>query len=156
MACPIWEREDETVIHALWTCPSAQDAWGYGPAKLQKYSSAQTSFLCLIEDLLERCDREDIEFLAVLERKLWLHRNSLAHEGTFAHPSQVLREAKESLEDFHCHKDKEGERVGLRENQPIAVWQAPVSGIIKVNWDVAVDVKKGLVGVSINIVRDFW
>jgi hypothetical protein len=83
-----------------------------GPAKLQKYSSAQTSFLYLIEDLLERCDREDIEFLAVLAQKLWLRRNSLVHEGTFAHPSQVLRETKKSLEDFHRHNDKEGEHVG--------------------------------------------
>jgi len=34
--CPICTRDDETVNHILWSCPSGQDVWRCGPKKLQK------------------------------------------------------------------------------------------------------------------------
>jgi hypothetical protein len=34
--CPCCHSEVESVIHALWECPGAQDVWGCGPILFQK------------------------------------------------------------------------------------------------------------------------
>jgi len=152
--CPICERDEEIVLHALWACPGAQDAWGCGPAKLQKLSTNQLSFLNLVEELMDRCDSEEIELGAVLTRKIWLWRNSIVYGGFFAHPVQLFKEAKVSVEEFHRFNDKENGGIVLQENLSLPILKPPPSGILKANWDVAVKAQEGQVGVGI-IVRDY-
>jgi hypothetical protein len=65
-SCPICERAEEIVLYALWACPVAQVAWGCGPAKLQKLSTNHLSFLNLVEVLMDKCNKEEIELGAVL------------------------------------------------------------------------------------------
>jgi len=36
--CPYCCREEETVVHVLWSCPAAQDVWGSGSMIFQKFS----------------------------------------------------------------------------------------------------------------------
>jgi hypothetical protein len=35
-SCPCCCREEETVVHVLWSCPAAQDVWGGGTLIFQK------------------------------------------------------------------------------------------------------------------------
>ncbi|KAF5447348.1 hypothetical protein F2P56_032905 [Juglans regia] len=37
--CPICWQEDETILHALWSCPAAQDVWHNYSRKIQKLKS---------------------------------------------------------------------------------------------------------------------
>jgi ribonuclease HI len=142
-----------TVLHALWACPGALDAWGCGPAKLQKLSTNQLNFMNLVEELMDRCDSEEIELGAVLTRKIWLLRNSIVYGGIFPHPAQLFKEAKVSVEEFHRFNDKEHGGIVLQENLLIPIWKPPPSGILKANWDAAVKAQEGQVGLGI-IVRD--
>jgi ribonuclease HI len=151
--CLICERDEETVLHALWACPGAQDAWGCGSAKLQKLSTNQLSFLNLIEELMDRCDSEEIELGVVLTRKIWLRRNSVVYGGFFTHLVQLFKEAKVSVEEFHRFNDKENRGIVLQENLSLPIWKPPPSGFLKANWDAAVKAQEGQVGVGI-IVRD--
>ena len=38
--CPCCYREEETVVHVLWSCPAAQDVWGSGSMIFQKCAFA--------------------------------------------------------------------------------------------------------------------
>jgi hypothetical protein len=59
--CPLCEREAETVLHVLWQCPAAMDAWSTGYNKLQKRSSnLGNNFLQVVENIFLQCDVEEI------------------------------------------------------------------------------------------------
>lgn len=50
--CPICRREAETVGHALWSCPAAQDVWHGCRRKIQKSATDEMSFQDIFEGLL--------------------------------------------------------------------------------------------------------
>jgi hypothetical protein len=102
---------------------------------------------------MDRCDSEEIELGAVLNRKIWLRRNSIVYGCFFAHPVQLFKEAKVSVEEFHRFNDKENGGIVLQENLSLPIWKPPPSGFLKANWDAAVKAQEGQVGVGI-IVRD--
>jgi len=63
--CPCCKREAETVIHALWSCPAAQDVWGNVGSRFQKCSSASLSFAVLLDEFMYRFSKEEVELLIV-------------------------------------------------------------------------------------------
>jgi hypothetical protein len=68
--CPYYWREEESVIHALWSCPAAQDVWGCGPLIFQKSCSLGTSFLSNFASFLMLCSKDELDLLAVLARRI--------------------------------------------------------------------------------------
>lgn len=88
-----------------------------------------------------------------MARRIWMRRNELVHIGKFIHPTQLLREAEAALEDFQRinnnpkqHGSDEGEQEPVR-------WQPPPRGMIKINWDAALDLTKKKIGLGI-VARD--
>jgi hypothetical protein len=67
---------------------------------LQKCRSEGSSFLLLLEEFLQRFNKDKVELLVVMARQIWLRRNSLVFEGVFRHPDEVYAEAVEALEEF--------------------------------------------------------
>jgi hypothetical protein len=43
--CPIRTIDDEIVKHIFWSCPLAQDVWGYGSKKLKICMDGGLNFL---------------------------------------------------------------------------------------------------------------
>jgi hypothetical protein len=43
---------NQSINHILWSCPVAQDVWGYGPIIFQKRSTSRESFMQLFDTLL--------------------------------------------------------------------------------------------------------
>ncbi len=84
-----------------------------------------------------------------MTRKIWLRKNSIVHEGKFKHPSQVLREAKESFVEFKRNNAMNIEGLVPQIAPELVAWQAPSPRIIKVNWDAAVEEESRQVGVGI-------
>jgi hypothetical protein len=65
--CPICGQDQESTLHILWTCSSAIDAWSVGPRRFQiKHSMDFTKFVQLVDDVLDHCEQEEINFLLVL------------------------------------------------------------------------------------------
>jgi hypothetical protein len=90
--CPLCEREAETVLHALWQCPAAVDAWSSGCAKLQKKSSSSgNNFLQVVDDIFLQCDPEEIKQFVGIARRLWMRRNEVVHGGRMTHPNGLVR-----------------------------------------------------------------
>jgi hypothetical protein len=132
--CPCCELEVETTSHALWFCPASRDVWGCGPKIFQKSSSMESSFLSLFEGFLGRFGSEELDFMAIVARRIWLRRNSVVFEGVFTSPFSVFSSASEALSDFRkCHQ-----QVLAPQSQPaslmppqLKVWLPPPRGLLK-------------------------
>ena len=59
--CPICLRESENTIHVLWECAAVQDIWAGSYQKLQKRSSRVVDVMQLMEDLIDRLTKEELE-----------------------------------------------------------------------------------------------
>jgi hypothetical protein len=102
MLCPICGQETESVLHILWDCISTQDVWACGPMKLQKSSFMGENFIQIFIDIRMRCNKEEMELMAILARRIWLWRNSMVYDGELSHPIRFSRRRKiilVSLED---------------------------------------------------------
>jgi hypothetical protein len=153
-SCPCCGSEEETTIHAVWSCPAAQDVWGEKFSCFQKCNTHLSSFVHLLEYSLQRFSKDQVELLAVVARKVWLRRNSLVFEGVFRHPKEVLEEAFLSLEDFRKWNSLEESNVmqsGSVSFSRMDRWSPPPHGRVKVNWDASINFKKKCIGVDIVI-----
>jgi hypothetical protein len=130
------------------------DVCGYGPKTFQKSSSRGTTFLYLIESFLCRFTKDEMALMAVLARRIRLRRNTLVFEGIFIPPLTVFSLAAENLRDFQLTHQTNQHSVAEAVPPITMKWQHPPSGVIKVNWDAAVNKKEGCVGIGI-IARDW-
>jgi hypothetical protein len=144
--CPLCEREEETVEHILWSCPTAQDVWGESITKFQKRVCGERLFIQVFEALMGRCEMEDLELFATTARQIWLRRNEVIHGGSFTHPTQVASNAHMSLDEFRKANEVGVESDDSLEPSQSFTWQPPPRNLIKVNWDAAVSKKNGCVG----------
>lgn len=101
--CPCCGREDETILHILWDCPSAQDVWGCGASCFKKCYTVGDTFLLLFEHFLSRFDLTKLELLMVVARRIWLRRNALVFKGKFIHPNTLYAEAVSACEAYYSN-----------------------------------------------------
>lgn len=156
--CPCCEVEDETLIHALWTCPAAQDIWGSKMSHFQKCYASGVSFKEVFEDGIQRYSKEILELLVVVARGIWFRRNKLVFERAFSHPDDVFSAAINFIREYKKRlvKDKPlvQSEMNLGVSRDIATWSPPPYGFIKINWDTAINKTKGWIGMGI-IARDY-
>jgi ribonuclease HI len=151
--CPICLAEDETVEHIIWECPAASDVWGGAPIKLQKSTSSGGNFIQILSGIKSRCAIEEVELFAIIARRIWHRRNEVVHGGDFRHPMQMVREAITTLKEFQRANQPGGTQHDVSENRGEDNWKPPPVNTLKINWDAAVDLKKGIIGLG-TIVRD--
>lgn len=58
-------KESENTIHVLWECAAGQDIWAGSCQKLQKRSSRVVDVMQLMEDLIDRLTKEELELFWV-------------------------------------------------------------------------------------------
>jgi hypothetical protein len=104
--------------------------------------------------LIDHCDMENLELMAVMVKKNWFCRNTVAHGGDFAHHNQVFHESHISIKDFVSINSKDQATQSSIVEEPPLLWQPPHLGMYKVNWDVVVDIAHGRIGIGI-IIRDY-
>lgn len=63
--CPFCFRFQESTIDVLWECAAAQEVWHGSARALQKWGTGQTDFLALLEYLLDRVDKTEVELMMV-------------------------------------------------------------------------------------------
>ncbi|XP_042987456.1 uncharacterized protein LOC122315549 [Carya illinoinensis] len=69
--CPICKVDEETVSHALWSCPAAADVWVESIKVTQKWKSDETNLLVFWEKMMERASREELEEIVMVMRSIW-------------------------------------------------------------------------------------
>jgi hypothetical protein len=151
--CPICGVEVETISHILWSCPSSSDVWGACSKKIQKCSIAAMDFTQMLGQLLVKMEKEDIEFLATVARRIWLRRNSFVFGGDFLPPNCLIKNATEAWEEFYAAEQKVPTAEVHSPVCPVPTWKAPPWGVFKINWDAAIDKSSKMMGVGV-IVRD--
>jgi hypothetical protein len=151
--CPICENEPETVLHALWSYPTAVDDWGNSTKSIQKYSSAGRNFICIAEDILKKGGQEDFGSFVQIARQVWYKRNKWVHECIFINPNTVLKNTEEQLENYKRLHEKGPPSERSETPDRVNKWIVPSQGWYKANWDVAIDNSKARVGIGV-ILRD--
>jgi hypothetical protein len=143
--CPMCQIEEESVLHALWSYPGAQDVWGLGLMCFQNCSLLVDNFALLFDLLSNRLNHDQMTLMAVMARKIWFRRNALIFEGKFAHPKSIVKEATKACEEF----------IQLNSTQPAqshlaggdnASWHLPPQHVVKLNWDASIHKASGSIG----------
>jgi hypothetical protein len=127
----------ETTHHILWDCPSSQDVWSVSERTLQKRNAGGENFCELVEMLMGRLQKKEMESFAMIAKCIWKRRNGVMHGGLFTHPSEVIRQATGLLNDYREANVKKLEIV----ESPLTVmqgWEPPGINFLKANWDVAI------------------
>lgn len=50
---------------------------------------------------MERVDEEELELMATIARRIWLRRNFVVYGGDLLHSFQLVKSAKDSVEEFY-------------------------------------------------------
>jgi ribonuclease HI len=148
--CPCCQLEVESVIHALWNCPGAQDVWGCGPILFQKCPSIFSDMAELVSYLFTRLNDDLMSLTVVVFHRIWLRRNKMIFEEQFYSPMKVFIEASQLFEDFKMYNLRESLlKVPNVEGSNICKsWKLPNAGFVKVNWDASLNPKSSLVGLG--------
>ncbi|XP_042950231.1 uncharacterized protein LOC122282336 [Carya illinoinensis] len=100
--CPICTREEESVLHVLWTCPAATDVWGDSSSPVKKWPSDFVDFSNLWGNWSMKLEGQHLEQVAVVCHKLWARRNRWVFEQLFQDPASLFMAALNELEIFQA------------------------------------------------------
>lgn len=140
----------ESVTHALWSCPTAQDIWSQCSIKLHKASHSEVLFLDVVENLCSCLEIELMEEIAVVSKGIWYRINMVVFQNEFKPPNMVVHQEKE---DLLWMKEPQTKQQQNTSNTSIDRWIPPPRDFFKINRDAVVDKISSHVGIDI-IVRD--
>jgi hypothetical protein len=98
--CPIYFQEPETMVHSLWSCPSAMVVWQEGSRRIQKLALGANDGMELVRQLFAKLSIEEVGEALVTARLIWLRRNKAVFEHSFSPPTSVIERAKQDIADF--------------------------------------------------------
>jgi hypothetical protein len=133
----------------LWSCLSSVAVWQESRRRVQKLSLTESGGLGLLQQLLDKLEEEDFLEAVTVLRLIWLRRNTLVFEGSFTPPAILLGQAKIKHSEFVQAISPEIDQTEAV--QTSSSWKSPPFGVLKANWDVAVNSKEQLVGVGVVI-----
>ncbi|XP_042939585.1 uncharacterized protein LOC122274630 [Carya illinoinensis] len=151
--CPICNLEPETSGHALWGCVAARDVWNQRSVKTQKMSFQHDLILKVWSKLNQKPNTYELEECVVTMRGIWSRRNESMHGKGFKHPNTVVRGAKADILNY---KDANSSKKEHKQptHQATWTWRKPTRGTYKVNWDAALNIEAGKMGLGV-LVRDY-
>lgn len=79
--CLLCHREEETIAHILWECPSSMDVLGVCGRSLQKCNVVGLEFHDVLEGIMACCKSEDVLLFGVVAKRIWARRNEVLHGG---------------------------------------------------------------------------
>ncbi|XP_042944554.1 uncharacterized protein LOC122278431 [Carya illinoinensis] len=109
--CILCSTEPEFVIHALWSCKSAQDVWSSCSRRLQKCSVDETSFQNFLSYFFSTIPKEIPDEVAVTVYQLWRRSNSFVFGGKFTPLDKLALQSHQVLEDYRNSMKESEARV---------------------------------------------
>ncbi|KAF5447381.1 hypothetical protein F2P56_032936 [Juglans regia] len=151
--CQICKMQKEIVSHALSSCGGAMDVWADNLSPVQKWASTEKDIQELWADRCNKLKREDLELMAVVLRRIWLRRNIFVFENKFEGPDVIFRQAIDFLLQFQEAQQKDPRSQIERSQRELCRWKVPIEDQVKVNWDAALKVNEGRMGIGV-VMRD--
>nr|POE78826.1 hypothetical protein CFP56_59400 [Quercus suber] len=148
------QKEDE-----LHSGLDAQDIWHGSVKALQKCGTRQPDFVALLEYLLDRMDKKEVELMLVQAWLIWNQRNRVVHKGKFLELGWLNKRDVELLEEFQQSQDilQVDEVLGatrqVLQNAGTG-WQPPPQSVYKLNYDAAVFADSTSYGFGV-VIRNF-
>ncbi|XP_042978176.1 uncharacterized protein LOC122308928 [Carya illinoinensis] len=152
--CPLCDAEEETIMHALWECPAANNLWGNNESCVKKWARFELNFMTLWEKFMDRLTKDQLEEMVVLLRKVWLRRNDWVFEKRMACPKNSFSATKAALHEFRVSQlvSNQNKMVHKTDTERVK-WEKLERGFVKVNWDAYLDLKRKKTGIGI-MIRD--
>jgi hypothetical protein len=128
--CPCCKFQEESILHALWSCLSAQDVWGSGFMVFQKCASSFPGIVELVSFLFNRLDDDFLSLMVAVFRSIWMRRNKLVFEGQFSSPLTVFKDASRHHEEYRStlKKDEMARQLHSSTLNSSKSWKCPDLG----------------------------
>jgi hypothetical protein len=126
------------------------------PLKIQKSPGDEDDFSTVFVRLVERLSEDELRLLVYMAQQIWFRWNDFVFNGEFRPPEKLVQVARLQMEQYDqatASKDKEDLDMGNTCNRIQVRWKKPPVGVVKLNWDAAVDERTGNVGLGA-IARD--
>ena len=98
--CNFCQRDEETILHALWGCGAAQDVWAGSVVCFQKCGTVFHDFRKLVEEIMVKKTAEDVDLFLVTCWQIWYQRNVVLRGGVLHHPSRLNRRTMDYLQEY--------------------------------------------------------
>jgi ribonuclease HI len=142
--CPLCKAESEDVMHALIECSHAKLFWeaakGLLLIKLPRLHPLTWAKDILCEKAFSQKERAII--ISVMY-SIWSSRNNLTHGEAGYNPAKSIELVKETLQTL------EFPRENPRPIRPVAKWQRPPDGFVKINSDGAFNTSDNLAATGV-------
>lgn len=109
--------------------------WLGGPRRLQKVGTEHGDFMQLIEDLILRLSKEDLELFWVHCWLIWNQRNRVLHGGIIQDPSRLNLRELDLLDKF---KTSQVQLAVHTNREAVQTWCPPLGNMYKLNFDAAI------------------
>jgi ribonuclease HI len=126
------------------------------PSKIQKSPSDEVDFLTTFVRMVERLSVEELRMFGYVARQIWLRQNDVVFNGQFKSLGKLVQAARLQMEQYDqasACRIKDESTKGSSCIRTHVRWVKPPAGIVKINWDAALDERTGNAGLGI-IARD--
>ncbi|KAL5792899.1 hypothetical protein ACOSP7_001493 [Xanthoceras sorbifolium] len=147
--CPLCDAAVESVLHSLWLCRSLVESKAAVPFLASLRLPAAGSFLDFILACFSSLLVHEMELLLVLLWRFWFRRNLAVHSAPLLSVEATVGWSERFLVDFQAAVAVPSVRCEL----VVERWLAPSPGWVKINSDVAVDVRGRRLGFGV-VIRD--
>ncbi|KAL5733341.1 hypothetical protein ACOSQ2_033033 [Xanthoceras sorbifolium] len=148
--CPLCGAAVDSVLHSLWFCRALVEPKAAVPFLAGLRLPMTGSFFDFILACFSRLLVHEMELLLVLLWRFWFRRNRAVHSAPLLSVEDTVDWSKMFLADFQAAIAVPSVRCGLVAER----WLAPSPGWVKINSDVAVDVRGRRLGFGV-VFRDF-
>ncbi|XP_039066165.1 uncharacterized protein LOC120211753 [Hibiscus syriacus] len=149
--CPLCSYEDESVLHALRSCPCTLDVLRHAGIPVSISLSDIDPLVLWLEEALSILGLDDFVGFLVYLWNVWNNRNSFVHDAKFQQ-SWILVSTAKTLHHEYLQAmalDRMHENPFIQHNR----WLPPPPGVIKINFDGSFD-NNGRLASIVVVARD--
>ena len=148
-SCPLCGKEGESTKHAILYCKKICDVWWFWQSCPINLLAETNDVVNVALRIMEAGTCHDLEIFFVTAWSIWYNRNRVAHEAQGSPSIHIWGTAQRALNDYNV-----ATVVKLLRQQPPEVgWNAPPSGLHKINVDGATSEDGRPSGVGV-VIRD--
>ena len=149
-SCTFCQEEAETVIHILWSCPHAREAWQLSGLPWSTLPHNPSSITDLLEDAAKLFTREEITLFSIILWKIWGLRNALNFGTQHLSIPAMVQEAAQ----YAAFAASGSEEEPIYSNPAPQRWKPPAYGRSKINFAIIPCKQTSSIGFGL-IIRDW-